>query len=108
VPTAPAAGLAPASAVIHTRQHIVIVEDAVVDNPCSGEQVAFHFNELFIAHDLGIVGKAFHTHLTSMDRGTHGVGLTTGAKYNWWGRRSPTPISRRTSARSRPSCSRAR
>jgi hypothetical protein len=54
----------------------------VVDNPCSGEQVAFHFNELFIAHDLEIVGKAFHTHLTTVDRGTHGVGLTTGAKYN--------------------------
>jgi hypothetical protein len=81
-PTAPAAaGLAPEAEVIHTRQRIRIVEDAVIENPCSGEDIAFHFDQLMVAHDLEIVGKAVHFQLTQHDRGSTGVGLTTGARY---------------------------
>jgi hypothetical protein len=81
-PTAPAAaGLAPAAEVIHTRQRIRIVDDAVIENPCSGEDIAFHFDQLMVAHDLEIVGKAVHFQLVQMDRNSTGVGLTTGARY---------------------------
>lgn len=38
-------------------QRIPIVVDALVENPCSGEEIAFHFNELMISHDLEIVGR---------------------------------------------------
>jgi len=47
-------------------QRIPIVVDALVENPCSGEEIAFHFNELMISHDLEIVGKAFHAHIVSL------------------------------------------
>jgi hypothetical protein len=81
-PTAPSAVAPEAkSVIIRTRQRIPIIVDDIIENPCSGESIAMHFNELFVLQDLEIVGKAFHTHLVQMDRGTHGVGLTTGATY---------------------------
>lgn len=69
------------SAVIHARQRVPIVEDAVVLNECTGELMQFHFKQLFILHDLEIVGRAFHSHIVSVDRGSNGVGLTTGTRY---------------------------
>jgi hypothetical protein len=84
-PTAPAAPVdAPALAaanVIHTPQRAEIIVDDVFLNECSGELMQFHFNELMVAHDLEIVGRQFHSQLVQMDRGSHGVGLTTGALY---------------------------
>ena len=88
-PTAPSvAGPETKSVVIHTKQRIPVIVDDTIDNPCSGERIAMHFNELFVSHDLEIVGKSFKTHLVQMDRGTHGVGLTTGAVYNQVGMQS--------------------
>jgi hypothetical protein len=72
---------APAAAVIHTRQRVEIIVDDVFLNECSGEQMQFHFNQLMVAHDLEIVGRQFHAQLVQMDRGSNGVGLTTGARY---------------------------
>jgi hypothetical protein len=81
-PTAPADAPALAAArVIHTPQRVEIIADDVVLNECSGELMQFHFNELMVAHDLEIVGRQFHAQLVQMDRGSNGVGLTTGARY---------------------------
>lgn len=83
-PTAPAATETPAFAaanVIHDRQRVEIIVDDVFLNECSGELMQFHFNELMVAHDLEIEGRAFHAQLVQMDRGSNGVGLTTGAHY---------------------------
>ncbi len=81
-PTAPADPPAfAASRVIHTSQrHEIIVDDTFL-NECSGELMRFHFNELMVEHDLEIVGRQFHVQLVQMDRGSNGVGLTTGARY---------------------------
>jgi hypothetical protein len=84
IPTSPAAADAPAFAganVVHTRQRVEIIVDDVFLNECSGELMRFHFNELMVAHDLEIVGRQFHAQLVQMDRGSNGVGLTTGARY---------------------------
>ncbi len=92
-PTAPAAADAPvlaAAKVIHDRQRVEIVVDDVFLNECSGELMQFHFNELMIVHDLEIVGKSFHTHINTVDRGSHGVGLTSGAHYRQVGRQGGT------------------
>jgi hypothetical protein len=84
-PTAPAAAAdspAPAAAqVIHTSQRNEIIVDDVFLNECTGEQMRFHFNELMVAHDLEIVGHQIHFQLVQMDRGSNGVGLTTGTRY---------------------------
>jgi hypothetical protein len=88
-PTAPATTETPAFAaasVIHTRQRAEIIVDDVFLNECSGEMMQFHFNELMVAHDLEIVGRAFHAQLIQMDRGSNGVGLTTGAHYRQVGK----------------------
>jgi hypothetical protein len=81
-PTSPMAeARALEAAVIHTRQRVPIVEDAVILNECTGELVQFHFNQLFILYDLEIEGRAFHSHVVSVDRGSNGIGLTTGTRY---------------------------
>ena len=83
-PTAPATADAPAFAaanVIHARQRAEIIVDDVFLNECSGEMMRFHFNQLMVAHDLEIEGRAFQAQLVQMDRGSNGVGLTTGARY---------------------------
>jgi hypothetical protein len=85
-PTAPADAPDLKAQVIHTRQRAEIIVDDVFLNECSGELMQFHFNELMIAHDLEIVGRAFHAHITQVDRGSNGVGLTTGARYRQVGR----------------------
>ena len=85
-PTAPADAPDLKAQVIHTRERAEIIVDDVFLNECSGEMMRFHFNELMIAHDLEIVGRAFHAHVNQIDRGSHGVGLTTGARYRQVGR----------------------
>lgn len=51
------------------------------------DAVQFHFNQLFMIHDLEIVGRAFHSPIVSVDRGSNGVGLTTGTATARWGPR---------------------
>jgi hypothetical protein len=81
----PAATLAPslplASAVTHFRDRVFFTNDLVVQNPCSGENILLHLRQMFVIHELTLEGKAFHGHLTFMDRGTKGEGLTSGATY---------------------------
>jgi hypothetical protein len=92
-PTAPAAADAPtfaAANVIHTRQRAEIIVDDVFLNECSGELMQFHINELMVAHDLEIEGRAFHAQIVQMDRGSNGVGLTTGAHYRQVGKQGGT------------------
>jgi hypothetical protein len=90
-PNAPSAdALEPATAVIHAKQRVEIIVDDVFLNECGGELMDFHFNELMILHDLEIVGKAFHSHLIQVDRGSYGVGLTTGARYRQTGKQGGT------------------
>ena len=91
-PTAPAAAAstadapALAAAVVHDRQRVEIIVDDVFLNECSGELMQFHFNELLVAHDLEIVGRAFHAQIVQMDRGSYGVGLTSGDRYRQVGK----------------------
>jgi hypothetical protein len=92
-PTAPATTETPAFAaanVIHTRQRAEIIVDDVFLNECSGELMQFHFNELMVAHDLEIEGRAFHAQIVQVDRGSNGVGLTTGAHYRQVGKQGGT------------------
>ena len=90
-PTSPAAEApALAATVIQSRQRVAIVEDAVILNECTGELVQFHFNQLFMIHDLEIVDRAFHSHIVSVDRGSNGVGLTTGTRYRQVGSQGGT------------------
>ena len=89
VPSAPSstspAALAPATAVTQFRDRIVIQEDALVQHPCTGEEILLHLKQLFMIHEVDQVGKAFHGHITILDRGTRGVGLTSGATYRQTG-----------------------
>jgi hypothetical protein len=62
----------------------------VVLNECTGEEVQFHFDQLFITQDLEIVGRAFHSHIVSIDRGSTGIGLTTGTHYRQVGSQGGT------------------
>ena len=81
-PTAPdAAPVSARATVIRDHQRVPVVADAVILNECTGELMQFHFNQLFIMQDLEIVGRAFHSHIVSLDRGSTGVGLTTGTRY---------------------------
>jgi hypothetical protein len=89
-PTAPAAVPAFAATVVQSRQRVPVVEDAVVLNECTGEEVLFHFDQLFMLHDLEIVGRAFHSQVLSVDRGSNGVGLTTGTRYRQVGSQGGT------------------
>ena len=70
------------AAVTHNRIRQVVIDDVVATNPCNGEAVQLHIDELFILHELTIEGKLFHGHLTFLDRGTRGVGVSTGAVYH--------------------------
>jgi hypothetical protein len=90
-PNAPSDNLLePAAAVIQAKQRVEIIVDDVFLNECSGELMDFHFNELMILHDLEIVGKAFHSNFIQLDRGSYGVGLTTGARYRQTGKQGGT------------------
>jgi hypothetical protein len=79
-PTAPTKdGPALAATVLRDHQRAEIIVDDVFLNECSGELMQFHFNELMVAQDLEIVGSQFHAQIVQMDRGSYGVGLTSGA-----------------------------
>jgi hypothetical protein len=80
-PAAPSTAPAVNTATIHNRQRDVIIEDVLVSNPCNGEAIQLHIDQLFILHEVTVEGKFFHGHLTFLDRGTRGVGLTTGVTY---------------------------
>jgi hypothetical protein len=81
-PTGPSPVPAVTAATVHTRIRQVVDEEQIVTNPCNGEQVRLHVRQLFVLHEVTIEGKAFHGHLTFLDRGTRGVGLSTGAVYH--------------------------
>ena len=81
-PSAPPDLPAVSAATTHNRQREVVTDDVVITNPCNGELVQLHIDELFILHELTVEGKFFHGHITFLDRGTRGVGLTTGAVYH--------------------------
>jgi hypothetical protein len=81
-PSAPSEPAAVNAATTHNRQREVVTDDVVVTNPCNGEDVQLHIDELFLLRELTIEGKQFHGHLTFLDRGTRGVGLSTGAVYH--------------------------
>ncbi len=84
-PVAPSGTHALNAAVTHNRQREVVIEDQVVTNVCNGEDVLLHIDQLFTLKEVTVDGKFFHGHLTFLDRGTRGVGLTTGAVYRQTG-----------------------
>ncbi len=69
----------------HFKDRQLIIEDQVAFNPCSGESVLLHINQLFVIREVSVEGKFFHGHLTFLDRGTKGEGLTSGAVYRQTG-----------------------
>ena len=73
------------AAITHFKDRQLIIEDAVAFNPCSGDSVLLHIDQLFVIHEVSVEGKFFHGHLTFLDRGTHGEGLTSGAVYRQTG-----------------------
>ena len=85
IPMAPSDTHAVNAATTHNRQRTVVIEDAVAPNPCTGEDVLLHIDQLFILNELTLEGKFFHGHFTFLDRGTKGVGLTTGVTYHQTG-----------------------
>ena len=85
-PAAPANDVAaPNALVTHFRDRIFFTNDLVVADECTGEDVLLHLRQMFAIHEVDQVGKAFHGHLTFLDRGTTGVGLTSGAIYRQTG-----------------------
>jgi len=81
-PVAPSEIPAVLAATTHNRQRQVVTDDILVTNPCNGESVQLHIDQLFILHEVAVEGKFFHGHLTFLDRGSRGVGLSTGATYH--------------------------
>ena len=75
----------PSPLVTHFRDRVFFTNDLVVENTCTGEDILLHLDQMFVIHEVDQVGKAFHGHLTFMDRGTVGVGLTSGATYRQTG-----------------------
>lgn len=69
----------------HFKDRQLIINDAVAFNPCSGESILLHIDQLFVIHEVSMEGKFFHGHLTFLDRGTRGEGLTSGAVYRQTG-----------------------
>jgi hypothetical protein len=84
-PTEASDARAVSAAVIHHRQREVVIEDQTMTNQCNGEDVLLHIDQLFMLREMTVEGKFFHGHLTFLDRGTRGVGLTTGAVYRQTG-----------------------
>ena len=74
-----------AAAVTHFRDKVIITEDLLVQSPCTGEDVLLHIDQLFMLREVSVEGKFFHGHLTLLDRGTTGEGLTSGATYRQTG-----------------------
>ena len=86
-PAAPstAASVPLAAAVTHFRDKDILTNDLVVENTCTGEDVLLHLDQLFMIKEVSVEGKFFHGHITFLDRGTTGVGLTSGATYRQTG-----------------------
>ena len=85
-PAAPSTPSVPvAAAVTHFRDRVFFTNDLVVQNQCSGEDILLHLDQMFVIHEVSVEGKFFHGHLTFMDRGTKGEGLTSGATYRQTG-----------------------
>jgi hypothetical protein len=74
-----------AAAVTHFRDKQIVTNDLVVENPCTGEDVLLHLDQLFMIREVSVEGKFFHGHITFLDRGTTGEGLTSGAAYRQTG-----------------------
>ena len=90
-PTGPGPAVSAAAAtVVHVKDRYEVVVDDVILNECSGEMMEFHFDQLVVAHDLEIVGKAFHARFHQVDRGSWGTGLETGATYRQVGKAGGT------------------
>lgn len=85
-PAAPSnTSVTPNAVVTHFRDRITFTNDLLVTNPCNGEEILLTLNQLFIIHEVDQVGKALHGHLTFLDRGTRGVGLSSGGIYRQTG-----------------------
>jgi hypothetical protein len=84
-PTAPSDPPTVTTATTHFKNRQLIINDAVAFNPCSGESILLHIDQLFVIHEVSVEGKFFHGHLTFLDRGTRGEGLTSGAVYRQTG-----------------------
>lgn len=69
------------AATTRNRLRQEVIEDQVATNQCNGEDVLLHIDQLFSLSEVTVDGRFFHGHLTFHDRGTRGVGLTTGAIY---------------------------
>jgi len=90
-PAAPSdAPVGPSAAVTHNRFRDFVIHDFVVANPCTGEIVLLHLDQMFVLHEVSREGKFFHGHFTFMDRGTNGQGLTSGAIYRQTGSEQET------------------
>jgi hypothetical protein len=74
-----------ASAVTHFSDKEIFTNDLVVENPCTGEDVLLHLDQLFMIREVSVAGKFFRGHITFLDRGTTGEGLSTGASYRQTG-----------------------
>ena len=81
-PAAPSDVPAVNAATTHNRVRDVVTDDVLVTNPCNGETIQLHIDQLFILREVTVEGKFFHGHFTFLDRGTRGVGLSTGAVYH--------------------------
>jgi hypothetical protein len=69
----------------HFKDRQLVTGDVVVLSPCSDESILLHIDQLFVIHEVSVAGKFFHGHLTFLDRGTRGEGLTSGAVYRQTG-----------------------
>jgi hypothetical protein len=86
-PSAPstASSVPLAAAVTHFRDKVFFTNDLVVENPCTGEDVLLHLDQVFMIKEVSVEEKFFHGHITFLDRGTIGEGLTSGATYRQTG-----------------------
>ncbi len=84
-PSTAASSVSLAAAVTHFRDKEIITNDLVVPSPCTGEDVLLHLDQLFMIREVSVEGKFFHGHVTFLDRGTTGEGLTSGATFRQTG-----------------------
>ena len=86
VPLGPSASSLPLAAVTtHFSDKVFFTNDLLVQNPCTGEDILLHLDQLFMIREVSVEGKFFHGHITSLDRGTKGEGLTSDAVYRQTG-----------------------
>ncbi|MBA3554890.1 MAG: hypothetical protein H0W29_09070 [Gemmatimonadales bacterium] len=80
-PEFPTTSYAPQNAVTQFREKIPIEETITFFSECAGEIVELQIRQLLIIHEVTREGVMFHGHFTILDRGTSGVGLTSGTRY---------------------------